>query len=378
MKNRQVLDIHVVQTVPPSCLNRDDTGSPKTAIYGGVQRARVSSQSWKHAIRLMFRENLNESELGTRTKKIDAMVAEKIEQKSDLTADEAMLLAELVLNAAAVTTKDQEARALFFMSDKQADNLAVLALDAWLVDERTPDKALLGQMKKTYQVALNKGSGIDIALFGRMVADDPSLNTDASAQVAHAISTHRVDNEYDYFTAVDDRAPEDNAGAGMIGTIEFNSATLYRYATVAIHELHKQLACDTDATTRAITEFVRAFITSMPSGKQNTFANRTPADAVLICLRDDQPVNMVGAFEEAIKLRPDDSGYVKPSIKRMAEYIIGTLSSFVDEPVRTWAIGSDFSGLAEPASLASVLASITESIQSAVGATTGSNSENEG
>jgi len=378
MKNRQVLDIHVIQTVPPSCLNRDDTGSPKTAVYGGVQRARVSSQSWKRAIRLMFKDYLDEREIGTRTKKIVAMVAEKIVQKSNLEADEAMLLSELILNAAGVTTKDQEARALFFMSDKQADNMATLALEAWAQEEKVPDaKNLQKQMKKQLQAALNEGSGIDIALFGRMVADDPSLNTDASAQVAHAISTHRVDIEYDYFTAVDDRAPEDNAGAGMIGTVEFDSATLYRYATVAIHELHEQLACDTDATARAVTEFVRAFITSMPSGKQNTFANRTPADAVLICLRDDQPVNMVGAFEEAIRLRPDGSGYVKPSIQKMSTYISNTLSSFVDDPVCSWAIGTDFQGLVEPANLSTVLASIAESVQSAVGTATGSDSANE-
>ena len=351
MNKKLYLDIHVIQTVPPSCLNRDDTGSPKSAIYGGVQRARVSSQSWKKAIRDMFRENLDETELGTRTKKIVDMVAEKIVQKSDHSYDTAMVLAEDIINKAGVSTIDKEAKALFFMSDRQAANLAEIAL----LDEK-PDK-------KTIQAALNSGTGIDIALFGRMVADDPSLNTDASAQVAHAISTHRVDNEYDYFTAVDDRAPEDNAGAGMIGTIEYNSATLYRYATVAVHELNEQLANDNQAVLHALEVFIRAFITSMPTGKQNTFANRTPADAALICLRTDQPINLVGAYEEAIELGREESGYVKPSIVRLAKYSQSVISGFIVAPAHSWSIGSDFNGLAEQSDLSSTLSLIKASIE---------------
>jgi CRISPR system Cascade subunit CasC len=228
-KNRFFVDIHVIQSLPPSCVNRDDTGSPKTAIYGGVRRARVSSQAWKHAMREMFKDYFSESELSERTKKIVEKVAEKILLLRDISEEEAMVLAEKVIKQAGISTKDSEAKALFFMSSKQADNLARMALM-----EPLPGK-------KDVQAALNAGNGVDIALFGRMVADEPALNADAAAQVAHAISTHKVENEYDYYTAMDDRAPEDQAGAGMIGTIEFNSATLYRYATVAAHDLKKNL-----------------------------------------------------------------------------------------------------------------------------------------
>jgi len=334
--------MHVLQTVPPSCLNRDDTGSPKTAIYGGVQRARVSSQSWKRAIREMFRDNFDESKLGVRTKKIVELVAEKIEAADPLLGHEVALeKAEGILNAAGVTTKNGEAKALFFMGAKQAENLAVLALQ-----EEKPDK-------KTIQLALKKGSAIDIALFGRMVADDPNLNTDASAQVAHAISTHRVDIEYDYFTAVDDRAPEDNAGAGMIGTIEFDSATLYRYATVAVHELCSQLSQDHDVTAQAVEEFVRAFVTSMPTGKQNTFANRTPADAVLLCLRTDQPVNLAGAFEEPVKA--SDKGLVAPSISKLVEYSTQLYGAMLDAPIIAWAVGTGLGALGKELSLADAI-----------------------
>lgn len=128
-----------------------------------------------------------------------------------------------------------------------------------------------------------------------MVASDPSLNYDAAAQVAHSISTHAVQNEYDYFTAVDDCAPEDNAGAGHLGTVEYNSSTLYRYATVNTAELAEQLgAKEVPGVVRA---FADAFIRSMPTGKQNTFANRTLPDAVYVTIRGDQPVNLCGAFE---------------------------------------------------------------------------------
>lgn len=352
MTDKLFVDIHVIQTVPPSCLNRDDTGSPKTAIYGGVQRARVSSQSWKRAIREMFKENLDESEVGTRTKKIVDMVAERIIAKSENTYEDAISLAEEIIKLAnIIKIDDTDVKALFFMSSSQADNLAELALSKGKLD------------KKAVQAVLNSGHGIDIALFGRMVANDPSLNADASAQVAHAISTHRVNIEYDYFTAVDDRSPEDNAGAGMIGTIEFDSATLYRYATVAVHDLYDHLAKDAPATTRAIIEFIRAFITSMPTGKQNTFANRTPADAVLVCLRKDQPLNLVGAYEEAVKLKADDSGYVKTSIAKLADYYKKIISDFACAPEKCWGIGSDFSGLIEPLDLTSMLSVISSTIQ---------------
>ena len=135
-----------------------------------------------------------------------------------------------------------------------------------------------------------------------MVADDDRPQRRRRRQVAHALSVHAVDNEYDYFTAVDDHKNADDdedAGAGMIGTVEFNSSTLYRYATVDVDRLRDNLG-DAEATRRAVEAFVRAFVQSMPTGKQNTFANRTLPDAVLVVLRDTQSINLVGAFEDAI------------------------------------------------------------------------------
>jgi CRISPR system Cascade subunit CasC len=333
-KNRFFVDIHVIQSLPPSCVNRDDTGSPKTAIYGGVRRARVSSQAWKHAMREMFKDYFSESELSERTKKIVEKVAEKILLLRDISEEEAMVLAEKVIKQAGISTKDSEAKALFFMSSKQADNLARMALM-----EPLPGK-------KDVQAALNAGNGVDIALFGRMVADEPALNADAAAQVAHAISTHKVENEYDYYTAMDDRAPEDQAGAGMIGTIEFNSATLYRYATVAAHDLKKNLG-DPKAAAKAVKEFIRAFVCSMPTGKQNTFANGTPPYAVMVALRRDQPVNLVGAFEAPVKA--GEGGYQRKSAEILAKYTQLVYDKFFTAPEKTFitAIDEGFASLGD-------------------------------
>ena len=305
INNRLFLDIHAIQTVPPANINRDDTGSPKTAQYGGVTRARVSSQSWKRAIRKYFNENGDLGNVGIRSLEIVKYVANKIVEKDSLISiEEAMLMAEKTINTAKISTKEQKAKALFFLSDKQAEKLAQASID------KVTDK-------KQLESILNDDISIDIALFGRMVADNTILNEDASSQVAHAISTHAIQSEFDFFTAVDDLAPEDNAGAGMLGSVEYNSSTLYRYSNIALHDFYRQLA-DKEETINATKLFVKSFVESMPTGKINTFANQTLPQAVVVSLRSDRPLNMVSAFEEPIK---SDDGYIDKSIEKLfSEY----------------------------------------------------------
>ena len=300
--NNLYLDIHAIQSVPPSNINRDDTGSPKTAQYGGATRARVSSQCWKKAMRDYFLSHGDAGKVGVRTKDIVTYVAEKIREKDAMkSVDEAMEMADKVINLAGVSTKDYKAKALFFLGNKQAEELAMAALRNV-------------QDKNEIKMILKENPAIDIALFGRMVADEPTLNEDASCQVAHAISTHAVSGEYDYFTAIDDLSPEDNAGAGMIGTIEYNSSTLYRYADIAVHELCRQLGSK-EAAISAVTLFIEAFIKSMPTGKVNTFANQTLPQGIIVTLRSDRPVNLVSAFEEPVQAK---GGYAKESMAKLA------------------------------------------------------------
>lgn len=318
--NNLYLDIHAIQSVPPSNINRDDTGSPKTAQYGGATRARVSSQCWKKAMRDYFLSHGDAGKVGVRTKDIVTYVAEKIREKDAMkSVDEAMEMADKVINLAGVSTKDYKAKALFFLGNKQAEELAMAALRNV-------------QDKNEIKMILKENPAIDIALFGRMVADEPTLNEDASCQVAHAISTHAVSGEYDYFTAIDDLSPEDNAGAGMIGTIEYNSSTLYRYADIAVHELCRQLGSK-EAAISAVTLFIEAFIKSMPTGKVNTFANQTLPQGLIVTLRSDRPVNLVSAFEEPVQAK---GGYAKESMaelaaeyKKAAKIVQPEIASFV-------------------------------------------------
>ena len=194
--------------------------------------------------------------------------------------------------------------------------------------------------KDACKAALKGTPSVDLALFGRMVASDPSLNYDAAAQVAHAISTHSVQNEFDYFTAVDDRAPDDNAGAGHLGTVEFNSSTLYRYATVNVTELSENLGAETP---EAVRNFLRAFVCSMPTGKQNTFANRTLPDAIYVAIRRDQPANLVGAFEQPV--RADEfGGYAQASAQRLAAYAEKLYKNYTGAPSMAWSLGMDVEG----------------------------------
>ena len=348
MNKRLYVDFHILQTVPPSCINRDDTGSPKTAVYGGVLRARVSSQAWKHAMRAAFAENA-QLDVGKRTKKAAELVKEQIlvldpeQKKADKMAKEA-------LKYVGIKSDDKKGTdALIFISSAQAKALAELVVGGCTKDEE-------------YEEALIENPSADMVLFGRMVAQKASLKYDAAAQVAHSISTHAVQNEYDYFTAVDDCQVEDNAGAGHLGTVEYNSSTLYRYATVNVMELAGQLgAAQTAETVRA---FGEAFLFSMPTGKQNTFANRTLPDAVYVTLREDQPVNLCGAFERAVPRSAQ--GYAAPSKAALAQYAQQMYSSFAEAPAQSFTVGSGLEVLAPAQTAKAMLDALEKAVRDAL------------
>ena len=330
------VDIHVIQNLPPSCVNRDDSGSPKSAVYGGVRRLRVSSQSWKRATRLYFNDLLDAKDVGVRTKRVAELLAARITEDAPDLAGSATKLAEEVFKTARIKLspprgkKDAppESGYLLFLSTSQVERLAELAIASAHSGEALDAKAV----KKVFKEA----HAVDIALFGRMVADDTDLNVDAACQVAHAISTHAAENEYDFFTAVDDeknRSEEEDAGAGMMGTVEFSSATMYRYATVNLDMLVENLG-DDDAALRALEVFIKGFCLSMPTGKQNTFANRTVPEAVVVTVREDQPVSLVGAFEEAVPAQ-GAHGYVARSVEALARHAATIEDNYGLEPLRS-------------------------------------------
>lgn len=369
------MDLHVIQTVPPSCLNRDDTGSPKTAIYGGTQRARVSSQAWKRAMRIFFQDLPTLDFVGYRTKNTVKLVAEEIRKnKPEIDEPAACAMATHMLELATAKKDSDKKNAdffnknvLFFISNRQIESIALLAIDFAELTQ-TASKKESKALEKTYranaEAALLDGPSIDILLFGRMAAGKPTLNYDASAQVAHSISTHTVSTEYDYFTAVDDFGEESNAGAGHLGTVEYNSSTLYRYSTVNLRELARHLT--PDELVLAARGFAEAFIRSMPTGKQNTFANRTVPDLVYVTFRTDQPVNLAGAFEKPVPASSD--GYVAKSIEALFEYASQVYEDYLASPSASWVIGSDTNAPAEKVNLATLLDNIEKTVsQYAVG-----------
>lgn len=370
------IDVHVLQSLPPSNVNRDDTGSPKTAIFGGATRARISSQALKRAVRVDFNGRLDPKQLGYRTTRLVELISTELANR-DESLDEATRerLAVAVLRALDINTKaarpskkapeavlPPRTEYLIFLSAVQIENLAQVAITAHheaggKIDKREAKRAATEQ------------HSIDIALFGRMVADDATLNVDAAVQVAHAMSTHTVDAEFDYYTAVDDKNPREDTGAGMIGTVEFNSATYYRYATVNVEGLQRNLG-DAVATTEAVKAFVRSFITAMPTGKQNTFANRTLPDVVVVMVREDQPVNLAGAFETPV--RRSDGGWMASSARGLATYARGVDETFGLSPakclvVATPAFSGDVEGLGETVTMPELVDACGDSVAHLLG-----------
>ena len=370
------IDIYALQTVPPSNINRDDTGSPKTAMYGGVRRARVSSQAWKRAMRESFPEYLPEGSLGVRTKLAAELLSERITEKREDLSDQASGIATALLNALGLKVEgskragDDEGKNstsyLVFIAQHELDKLAEVGIQ-W-ADEGVDLKKLDKKAKDRAKAAFSGTQAVDVALFGRMLADVPELNTDASSQVAHAISVDKVTQEFDSFTAVDDCASGDNSGAGMIGTVDFNSSTLYRYATMNVDSLYGQLG-DTEATSRGVAAFLEAFICSMPAGKQNTFANRTLPSYIVVSLREKQPINAVSAFEMPVKACREEP-VSRLAAKRLGKMIAKLEGAYDMKPSKAWYMSVDgaldeLAAVADEASVSEIVQGVCAEVVSA-------------
>lgn len=362
------IDIHALQTLPPSNINRDDTGSPKSAFFGGIQRQRVSSQAWKSVIRRDFEEHLDRSKLGVRTRLVaDKVVARILDLASEFDADAAEQAVVQAFTAVGTSKKhvtlevpeDESKRisdravskAALFLSNQQIDKLAQAIIEA--NGEKIPPK----QVKEI----LNTEHGIEIALFGRMLADAPDFNVDAACQVAHALSVHGSEPDFDYYTAVDDvvRSSDDATGASMIGTVEMASSTLYRYANINLDALTANLG-EASASVEATLAFVRAFVSSMPSGKQNSFAARTLPEAVIVTVRNDRPISYVNAFEKAIT---EVEGRRVVAARALASEAKNIEEAYGYEPVASYVLAlgdlkEELAGLGESVSLKGLLESL--------------------
>lgn len=331
------VDIHILQDLPPSNINRDDSGTPKQCTYGGVQRLRTSSQSWKRATRLAFKDfgMIPEEKLGVRTRRVIALFSEEFKKAGADEGTAGQLAAAVVapLKIKAGKKADQGAYLLFFSRSQVAELVSqVMALQSQWAGQASNANQLTDILSVIDVPGIvGHGHSLDVALFGRMVADLPEINVDAAAQVAHALSTHAAQNQFDYFTAVDDFQTESghDTGSGMIGTIEFNSATMYRFATVSTRQLADNLG-DQAGAVDGVLNFIKAFVLSMPSGHQTSYAAHTRPSTVVVSVRDDQPVNYVSAFEKPV-WSPRE-GMIEASELRLARFMQEESTRWGDAP----------------------------------------------
>ncbi|MFE7128869.1 type I-E CRISPR-associated protein Cas7/Cse4/CasC [Streptomyces sp. NPDC057617] len=325
-----LIELHLLQSFPVSNLNRDDLGQPKTTLFGGHTRARISSQSLKRAVRnLLPQHGLDVSETGVRTKRLrDAAGALLKSAGGDEEQGKEIVQAGLESLGFGVDARGlteyllfvghPAAKTLADYCDSNYDQLAkVLAAKKAAAAKSAAKKAVADDEKKPRAVKATKTKpdktaieaarrildatrAADVALFGRMIADNKDFSVDAASQVAHALSTHAVTTEFDYYTAVDDFRPGDEPGADMIGTVDFNTACYYRYANLDLGQLTKNLASDADLVTRSAHAWLHAFICAVPGGKQNSTAARTMPHTLLGVVRDNGAWNLANAYLQPV------------------------------------------------------------------------------
>lgn len=334
-----IVELHIIQNFAPSNLNRDDANAPKDCEFGGYRRARISSQCIKRAVRWhpTFRKAVRDAggDLAVRTKRVIGKVAELLQEKrgGEDPAD-ALTVAERAVALFGVKRDDKhpdKTKILLYLGDNELDELTDIAARNWDVlsashvvvetedeseDEAPRKKAKqpklspeLKALQKEIQTVVSEkrveaGSyAADVALFGRMVADKnvKNMNVEAACQVAHAISTHKVEMEMDYFTAVDDLLPDEDTGSDMIGVVEFNSSCFYRYSCIDVEKLRENLGLNGDLLKAAIRGYLEASVKAVPTGKQNSMAAQNPAGFARVLVRKDGfPWSLTNAFQRPV------------------------------------------------------------------------------
>lgn len=356
------VELHIIQNFAPSNLNRDDTGAPKDCQFGGYRRARISSQALKRAIRMTFGEEnlLPEESRARRTKRIaGALVERLVAHGKDAVAAAAVVEAAiqgigLSFEKPKEGDTEKKTQYLLFLGQREINALADVCLAHWdtLVDvapnadaasERDAKKAKKANkaaLPKQVQLALLDaldGRSADVALFGRMLADLPEKNIDAASQVAHAISTHRVATEFDFYTAVDDLKPDDTAGADMLGTVEFNSACFYRYSNIDVDQLIENLGGDVDLARATVEAFLWASIHAIPTGKQNSMAAQNPPSFVMAVVRDRGLWSLANAFVNPVA-PAHDGDLIERSVDALEAYWSNLVRVYGGELRGTWCV----------------------------------------
>jgi len=305
---RTHIEYHILQSFPVTCLNRDDVGAPKSAVVGGVTRARVSSQCWKRQVRQELR-NLG-VQIGVRTKQLETRIAEACKA---LGASE-----EKAGQCGQAFGKELADDTLFFFSSQEAGAFAEYAKSLAFDAEKIKGKDIAKVAKKALSPVQD---GLDIALFGRMVAKAAEMNMEAAASFAHAISTHKASNEVEFFTALDDLQEE--PGSAHMGSLEFNSATYYRYISLDLGQLYTNLfdggSCDAQRLKdmqHAVEAFTKALYLAVPVARQTTQSGASFWDYARIFVRKGQ--RLQASFDTPVSAK---GGHLAPSIQALENFL---------------------------------------------------------
>ncbi len=343
------IELHLIQNFAPANLNRDDTNNPKDCTFGGVRRARISSQSLKRAIRYqpVFAET-TKAENGERSKWMSRPIKKAlIDAGKDEESATKVAIAFVNAYAAKSDKKNPErASVLLYFAQEEIEAAVQGLLENWdaAVTAAKNGKSVNSVVSALEKATRNRTSAPDIALFGRMMAEKPALNIDAACQVAHAISTHRVQMEMDFYTAVDDlqdRSDEEGAGAGMMGFTNFNSACFYRYARIDWTQLVENIGGNADLARRTVEGFLRAAIDAIPTGKQNSFAAQNPTNLAMVVVREDgKSWNLANAFEEPV-YPAQNEGLIRRSIQALDTYWNDLTTRRDDADFKTVAVFTD-------------------------------------
>jgi CRISPR system Cascade subunit CasC len=376
------IELHLLQNFAPSNLNRDDTGSPKDCEFGGVRRARISSQCLKRAVRQAFATHQlfgpqTEDALAARTKRLVDEAAKRVVAAGKGEDEARRVLAFALQSAKLKVDEEHKTQYLLFLPRRTVGRLADLVLEHWdtlkiacadqqessddggkkktkSAEKKAAREAVPKEVAKAIEAALESaGHTPDLALFGRMIADNPDWNVDAACQVAHAISTNRVSIEFDFYTAVDDFRPRDNAGSDMMGTVAFQSSCFYRYACLDVDALVRNLGADhdEDVSTLArltIDAFLRASAYAIPTGKQNSMAAQNrPSYLLAVVRRSGTPLSLANAFVKPVRAHGDAS-LVETSVEQLEKYLDRSFELWADEATAFACAEVDATGSTRP------------------------------
>ena len=287
------IQLHALTVYPPANLNRDDVGRPKSAVFGGTPRLRISSQSLKRAWRTsdVFQKRLG-GNMGQRTQRLGEVIQRHLMDRGhDEAAAQAIAISVADIFGKLETGSGKNPtliRQLAFISPEERQAAIDLADRAAAGDDIDKEKGAVLRKADT---------AVDIAMFGRMLADDPDYNREAAVQVAHAITTHRVVVEDDYYTAVDDlKTSAEDAGAGFVGEAGFGAGVFYLYACIDRDLLVRNLGSDGELAGAGIAALVEAMATVSPKGKQASFASRARASYLMAEKGETAPRTLAAAF----------------------------------------------------------------------------------